>query len=86
MEWLIARCPAGVIADPFAGSGATVIACRNLGRRVVAVERERQYCDAIVRRVAVTPRAMFPATDEVRSSGWSGSEQQFEFDFGDGAA
>ncbi|MGN6199999.1 DNA adenine methylase [Humibacter sp.] len=29
--------------------------------------------------------ALFPAHDEVRSSGWSGSEQQFDFDFG-GAA
>lgn len=79
MEALLSRCPDGLIADPFAGSGATVIAARNLGRSIVAVELEAEYCDAIVRRLSVTPRAMFTAFDEVRSSGWSGAEQQFDF-------
>lgn len=52
MELLISRCPQGIIAEPFAGSGATVLACRNLNRKVIAVELEKKYCDLIVSRLA----------------------------------
>lgn len=52
MEHLLERSPAGVIADPFAGSGATLIAARNLGRKVIGVEREEKYCELIAERFA----------------------------------
>lgn len=41
-----------VVADPFAGSGTTLIACEMTGRRCYAVELDPGYCDVIRNRYA----------------------------------
>jgi DNA modification methylase len=52
METLIDRCIQGVIAEPFAGSGATLIAARNLGKKAIGVELEERYCEQIATRLS----------------------------------
>lgn len=51
MAWCIELCgDAKLIADPFVGSGTTIMACEALGRRCFACEIEPAYVDASIRR------------------------------------
>lgn len=54
----------GLIFDPFLGSGTTIIASEQLGRRCFGLEIEPRYCDVILNRWA-----KFTGKDPIREDG-----------------
>lgn len=54
MRWLVdlSTRPDEVVLDPFAGSGTTLRAAKDLGLRSIGVEREERYCEVVATRCA----------------------------------
>ena len=53
MEWCLGFMPDGAsVADPFAGSGTTLVAAKRLGRKAVGVELDERYCEIAAKRLA----------------------------------
>lgn len=50
MLMLVQKVP-GIVCDPFMGSGTTGVACMNLGRSFIGIEREPKYFDIACRRI-----------------------------------
>lgn len=44
--------PGGLVLDPFAGSGSTLLAARELGRKAEGCEINPDYCEAAIRRLS----------------------------------
>ena len=52
MRWIVGRAPDGIVLDPFMGSGTTLRAAKDLGRKAVGIELEERYCEIAAKRMA----------------------------------
>ena len=63
MSLLVAK-TVGVVADPFAGSGSTLVAAKALGRNAIGVELEERYCEITARRLSQDALPLWDLTNE----------------------
>lgn len=49
---ILSIAPPGAVLDPFMGSGTTLLAAKNAGRKVVGIELDERWCEAAANRLS----------------------------------
>lgn len=52
VRWLVSRFADGMVLDPFAGSGTTLLAAKNLGYPAIGIEVEERFCEHAAKRLS----------------------------------
>ena len=69
----------GLLVDPFAGAGTSLVAAREIGMEFIACDKEEECCDAMVERlngVGPVERERAEGSTELENDGMGGSEQR----------
>lgn len=65
MEYLIKMITpkGGIVLDPFAGSGSTLVAAKQSGFGYIGIEKEEEYVKIAEARLKSVPKTLFQQTD-----------------------
>ena len=69
----------GLLVDPFAGAGTSLVAAREMGMEFIACDREEECCDAMVERlngVGSVEGVRAEGSTGLKNDGMGGSEQR----------
>jgi site-specific DNA-methyltransferase (adenine-specific) len=50
MRWIVDCLPGASVLDPFMGSGTTLVAAKDLGRKAIGIEIDERYCEMAASR------------------------------------
>lgn len=64
----IETCAPDTVLDPFAGSGTTLVAAKQAGRRAIGIEKSERYCEIAARRIENVTVSMFSGHDQAATT------------------